>query len=165
MLKKISTKMYNRLRLLGFLIALLAVLPLCACIKNTAFVGYTFKNEKLDQIKPGQTSQSYVKNTLGTPSVVSNYGTNVWYYIGSEYETVAFLDPKIKNQKIVAIGFDGDNRVSSVREYSKKDAVDIKMISETTKTQDRDASVLGELLGNVGRFNSDSSKPKPKTTP
>jgi len=160
MLKKISTKTLKLSKFIHFLVAFSAISPLCACIKNTQLVGYTFKSEKLDQIHPGETSQSYIKNTLGTPSVVSNYGENVWYYIGSEYETIAFFEPKIKNQKIVAISFDKDSRVASVKEYAAKDAKDIKIVSDITKTEGRDVGVLGELLGNVGRFNSEPGKPK-----
>jgi outer membrane protein assembly factor BamE (lipoprotein component of BamABCDE complex) len=159
MLQKISKKTRKLSKLIHFLAALAAIFALSAC-KNTQLVGYTFKNEKLDQIKPGETTQSYIVNTLGTPSVVSTYGENTWYYIGAEYETLAFLAPKIKNQKIFAIVFDENNRVKSVKEYSEKDAKDIKIVSEITKTEGRDVGMLGELFGNVRRFNATPGKPR-----
>jgi len=165
MLKKNSTKTRKLSKSIHFLVAFMAAISLCACVKNTQLVGYTFKSEKLGQIHPGETSQDYIKNTLGTPSVVSNYGENVWYYIGAEYETLAFFTPKIKSQKIVAISFDKDNRVASVKEYSAKDAKDIKIVSEITKTEGRDVGVLGELVGNVGRFNSEPGKAKTTGAP
>lgn len=139
-------------------IVVLAALP--ACIKNTELVGYTFKSEKLDQIKVGQTSQSYVRNTLGSPSVVATYGGNIWYYIASEYQTVAFFKPKVKSQKIIAISFGQDDMVADIKEYSANDAKDIKIISDMTRSESKDVGILGELLGNVGRFNSEPGKPK-----
>jgi len=160
MLKKNLTKTLKLSKFIHFFAAFIFTMSLSGCIKNTQLVGYTFKSEKLDQIKPGETSQAYIKNTLGTPSVVSTYGENIWYYIGSEYETVAFLDPKIKNQKIIAISFDSNNRVAAVKEYSAKDTKNIEIISDTTRTEGRDVGILGELLGNVGRFNSDPGKQK-----
>jgi outer membrane protein assembly factor BamE (lipoprotein component of BamABCDE complex) len=162
MFRKASNKTLNTFNLLKISLVLLAI-P--ACIKNTELVGYTFKSEKIDQIKVGSTSQDYVKNTLGSPSIVSVYGDSTWYYISTEYETIAFLKPKVKNQQVVAIKFDSDNTVSDIKQYSAKDAKDIKLISDTTRTGDSDISLIEQLLGNVGRFNSEPGKPKTITKP
>ncbi len=160
MFRNISKKPRKYINFIHILTLLAAFAALSACVKNTELVGYTFKSEKIDQIKPGQTSQSYVKNTLGTPSVIANYGGSIWYYISTEYETIAFLKPKIKSQKVIAITFGDNDMVTDIKEFTASDARDIKMISDITKSEGSDVGLLGQLLGNVGRFNSEPGKPK-----
>lgn len=135
-----------------------------ACIHNNDLVGYTFKSEKLDQVTVG-THQNVVQMILGTPSVTSTYGDNTWYYISTEYDSVAFFKPEVKSQKIVAIKFGEDMKVSEIKEYSAKDARDVALVGEVTKAEGRDVGIVGELLGNVGRFNSDPKRPKAGAKP
>lgn len=160
MFKNITKKNGKRHSFINLFMISGVVLALPACVKNTDLVGYTFKSEKVGQIKAGISTETTVRAILGSPSVTSTYGENSWYYISTEYESVAFFKPKIKSQKIVAISFDGNQKVSDVKEYSAKDAKDIALISDITKAEGRDVGIAGELLGNVGRFNSDPAKPK-----
>lgn len=154
---KLLPNVLNYIKLFGC-VALIFVLS--SCIKNPELVGYTFKTEKLDQVKAGQTSKDYVKNTLGTPSTISTYGKETWYYISTEYEDVAFFKPKMKDHKVIAITFDETGMVSLVKEYNKNDARNIKISSDRNMLGEDDGSIIEQLLGNVGRFNSDPSKPK-----
>jgi outer membrane protein assembly factor BamE (lipoprotein component of BamABCDE complex) len=169
MFKNIRKKNGKVLSFIKLFIMAGLVLTTAACVKNTDLVGYTFKSENLEQVKVGKANQNVVRMILGSPSVTSTYGDNIWYYISTEYETIAFLKPKIKHQKIVAISFDKNLKVSEIKEYSGKDAQDIGLISDITKAEGRDTGIAGELLGNVGRFNSDPARPKkiskPKNVP
>ncbi len=138
------------------------------CIRNTDLVGYTFKNKDLSTIKPGKTSQQEIINLLGSPSTYSTYGNNSWYYIATEQESIAFFSAKIKQQKIVEITFDKKNIVNDVKEYSEKDASKIKIVNDKTLTEGHDIGIMGQLLGNIGRFNSEPGKPKitkPRSVP
>ncbi len=162
-INKNPTKSVNKMH---FLVLMCSFIMLSACIKNTDLVGYTFKNENLDQIKLGSTS-AYVQNTLGSPSVTSAYGDKVWYYISTEYESVAFFEPKIKNQKIVEIAFDDAEKITEIKQYSAKDARDIKISRDKTSAGGADIGIMQQLLGNVGRFNSEPGQTKitkPKNT-
>lgn len=156
----ISRAAVKLLNFMYFFVGAAAILMLCSCIKNTELVGYTFKSENIDKIKVGQTSKSYIKNTLGSPSLAATYGGDIWYYVATEYETVAFFKPKVKNQKVVEISFGSNDIVSNLKEYSASDAQNVKIISDTTNAQGNDVGVIGQLLGNVGRFNSEPGKPK-----
>jgi outer membrane protein assembly factor BamE (lipoprotein component of BamABCDE complex) len=162
MFKNISKKVTISSNFISFFTVFVAFATISACVKNTELVGYTFKNKNIEQIKVGQTSRNYVNNTLGTPSVTSTYGEDTWYYISAEYETIAFFKPRIKKQQVVAISFDENNKVSDIKEYSEKDANNINISSDLTATEGRNVGIIGELLGNVGRFNSTPGAPKIK---
>jgi len=145
-----------------FLIVVSMFITLSACIKNTDLVGYTFKSENLDLISVGKTNEFAVRQILGTPSVKSTYGDKIWYYISTEYESVAFFKPKVKNQKIIALTFGDEDKVTDIKEYSAADAKNIKITSDTTRTEGSDTGIVSQLLGNVGRFNSEPGKVKVK---
>lgn len=133
------------------------------CIKTLKQVGYTIKSEDVTKIKPNKTRKAFVKKLLGSPSATSKYGDETWYYISTTYEYKAFLDPKIKEQDIVAVAFNGDHTVSSVKKYNKDDAINVEISQDATPTEGHDDSIIGQLLGNVGRFNShpsDVTKPE-----
>lgn len=168
MFKKFNKNPRKFAKIMSFSFILAASTVVSGCIKNTDLVGYTFKSEKLDEIKLGQTTQDGVRKILGSPSVTSAYGDNSWYYISAEYTRVAFLSPEIKEQKIFAVTFDEGDVVREIKEYSESDAKDIKITREVTRSGGSDMGVIGQLLGNVGRFNSEPGKTKiskPRSVP
>jgi len=165
MIQNISKKTGKLANFMHFSAILALFIVLSACVKNTNLVGYTFKNEKIEQVKVGKTPKTVVRMILGSPSVESNYGEDTWYYISTEYEAMAFFKPKIKNQKILAVVFNKNDRVKSIDEYSADDANDIALVKEFTETKGHNDGLLGQLLGNVGRFNSAPGRPKAGSKP
>jgi outer membrane protein assembly factor BamE (lipoprotein component of BamABCDE complex) len=141
-------------------------ISLGGCIKTTRLAGYTYENKKTEGLIAGDTRKAVVKRELGSPSAVSNYGDETWYYISTEYESIAFFKPKIKSQNILAIKFNSDESIKEIQKYTENDAQSIKLSKEVTKTEGNDVGVVGQLLGNVGRFNTDSKDvTKPKSQP
>ena len=168
MFKNINKNSLKSANFRHFLILIIVFTTLSGCIKNTDLVGYTFKSENIDLIKAGKTNKFAVRQILGSPSVTSTYGDIIWYYISTEYESVAFFKPKVRNQKIVAITFDKNDMVNNLKEYSAKDVTNIQLSNDSTKAEGSDVGIIGQLLGNIGRFNSSPGKPKitkPKNAP
>ena len=89
---------------------------------------------------------------LGSPSSIATFGEEVWYYISSQTETIAFYEPEIIDQKVVAITFDSTGKVKTIRTYGLEDAQDIEPVARTTPTGGRAITVLEQLVGNLGRF-------------
>ncbi|PIR38059.1 MAG: hypothetical protein COV35_07405 [Alphaproteobacteria bacterium CG11_big_fil_rev_8_21_14_0_20_39_49] len=138
-------------------ITLFLVISAClgGCIKTVKNVGYSPEIDKINNLVVGKTRKAIVKRELGSPSAVSTYGIETWYYISSEKESVAFLKPKLKSQKVVAIEFDDNETIAKIEQYDEADARDIKISNEETRTEGHEQGVLGQILGNVGRFNTD----------
>lgn len=134
---------------------LLISASLGGCIKTVKNVGYNPEIDKINKLVVGKTRQAIVKRELGSPSAVSTYGNETWYYISTEQEHTAFLKPKIKSQKVIAIEFNPNQTIANISRYDEKDARNIKISKDVTKTEGHDEGVLGQILGNVGRFNTD----------
>lgn len=110
--------------------------------------------ERLAEIKPGRFTKNDVTALLGTPASTSVFGDDRWYYISSKIETVAFFKPEELERQVVVIDFDRSGTVTDIRKLTLQDGKDVTMVARETPTAGRDLSVLEQLLGNVGKFNS-----------
>ncbi len=140
----------------GFFRHLLAATALAAllsaCAPNIVQRGNLPDPELLSRIQPGSQTRNQVADTLGSPSSVATFGDEVWYYISSQTQTIAFYEPEVLEQKVVAIAFDDAGRVKSVRTYGLEDAREIEPVARTTPTGGREITILEQLVGNLGRF-------------
>ncbi len=136
-------------------ILLLVATSISACVKTVQNVGYSPEINKINSLVAGQTRKAIVKRELGSPSAIATYGIETWYYISTEKESVAFFQPKVKSQTVVAIEFNDDQTIANIKKYDEKDARNIKIDKQVTKTEGHEQGVLGQFLGNVGRFNTD----------
>ena len=54
-------------------------------------------------MKVGEDSKSTVREKLGSPSAVSTFDSNAWYYISQTTDRVAFYKPRVIKRDVVAI--------------------------------------------------------------
>ncbi len=138
--------------------AVIAFSALAACAPRQDYRGVTLDEDKLNLIAVGQTSAAQVGALLGSPSTISTFtewGTT-YYYISSETEAVAFLAPELIDQQVVAISFDKEGKVQAVKRYGMKDGRQIAFVDRETPTRGKEMTVLEQLFGNLGRFNSNA---------
>ena len=128
---------------------------LVACAPNITQRGNLPDPELLSRIQPGSQTRSQVADILGSPSSIATFGEEIWYYISSQTETLAFYEPEILDQKVIAIAFDDAGRVKTVRTYGLEDAQKIEPVSRTTPTGGRKFTVFEQLFGNLGRFSKE----------
>ncbi len=125
-----------------------------ACEKTVVNRGYVLNTEDFLKISIGKDNVQTVFEKVGSPtirsSVISDTGGYNWYYISKRTEKNGFLDPKVVNQRTMIISFDANDTVRFVTEstYEK----DIAIVSDKTKTDGKDAGILGETFGGLGRY-------------
>jgi outer membrane protein assembly factor BamE (lipoprotein component of BamABCDE complex) len=127
-----------------------------ACEPTVDLRGNLPAPERVAEIKPGRFTKNDVTALLGTPASTSVFGDERWYYISSKVESVAFFKPEELERQVVVIDFDRTGTVTNVHRLELKDGKDVSMNSRETPTAGRDLSVIEQLLGNVGKFNSKS---------
>ena len=132
------------------------------CIKTVHISGHLFKEDEMKALEQARSKQD-IENLLGSPTSVSDFGQETWYYITTKKETIAFLPDKILEQNIVAIRFNQD-QVETISRYNEEDANQPHLVSEYTVTKGNDISTAQQLFSNVGRFNDnkqqDPAKPR-----
>lgn len=131
-----------------------ASLALTGCLKQVHKSGYRFDDRKLENIKVGETRKANIMRLLGTPTARSTLGKDhIWYYIHNRSEKVAFLRPEVVEQRVVAFTFDGQT-LSKIEEFDESSMQKLSMAKGKTPTEGHDIGVVGQLLGNIGRFNT-----------
>jgi outer membrane protein assembly factor BamE (lipoprotein component of BamABCDE complex) len=136
-----------------FAAAVLALaLSTSACTPLTSYSGFQAIEAKPADMKVGEDSKSTLMEKLGSPSAVSTFDQNTWYYISQTTDRVAFYMPRVIKRDVVAIKFNpADEKVAAVNTYTLKDGKVIAYNGRETPTRGREMTILEQLLGNVGR--------------
>ncbi len=132
--------------------ALAAALAASACAPIRQQTGYQAIEHQPKDVKVGVDTKSIVLEELGSPSAVSTFDPNTWYYMNQSTDQLSFHALRIKKRNVIAIKFDKDKEtVTSVDTYTLKDGKIIAYNGRETPTRGRQLSVIEQLLGNVGR--------------
>ena len=116
--------------------------------------------DQLSQIKPGVTDKASVTALLGSPSSVASFDDTTWYYISQTSEELAFFKPEARNPEVVAVVFDKDGVVRDVHKTSSKQPRTIQPVARTTPAPGKELSFIEQLIGNFGKFNTNSAAGK-----
>ncbi len=128
---------------------LAASLSACTGYDGVVTHGAVIDNRKAEQVKPGMAAPQ-VMQLMGTPSTTSTIGGDAWYYVSQRTErSLAFMPQKITDQRVVAIYFDKDRKVSRVADYGLEDGTPIDFLSRTTPVAGPDYHLIQSLLSKV----------------
>jgi outer membrane protein assembly factor BamE (lipoprotein component of BamABCDE complex) len=127
--------------------ALVAVgVLLGGCFNETFQRGYIIPDGALEQIPIGS-SQEQVLIVLGTPSTVATVSGEAFYYISQRAErNVAFLQPNLVDQRVVAVYFDRNRRVERLANYGLKDGKVFDYVSRTTPTTGKEVNYINAMF-------------------
>lgn len=137
---------------ISFLSLVLAAL-LSAC-SNDMFLthnGNMPSNERIAQLKLGDTKEQVVR-TLGAPSSVVSFDKNTWIYMSSSIKRVAFMEPEEVNRDILTIEFNNEGRISNIERLTKADGKEIAVSTDATKSQGHDVGFFEKYFGGVGGY-------------
>lgn len=134
----------------SLLVGLLVGLTACAIVDNR---GHEVEPEQLDKIKVGATTKDQVSELLGTPSSVSTFGNNTWFYMSETTQRRAFFSPSVLKSNTTRIEFDAQGKVKSLDSLTEKDQQVVSHVHRSTPTAGHSFGVLEQIFGNVGRFN------------
>lgn len=116
------------------------------CFNETFQRGYIIPDGALEQIPIGS-SQEQVLIVLGTPSTVATVSGEAFYYISQRSErSVAFLQPSLVDQRVVAVYFDRNRRVERLANYGLKDGKVFDYVSRTTPTTGKEVNYINAMF-------------------
>ncbi len=120
-------------------------------------MGYVAEGVAVDAIQPGMTEDE-VQQVMGSPSTVSDYGVPVWYYLGAKVKRSTLAQDKVASQRLIAVTFDGQQRVTKVEELDASARKDVTFAEDATPTEGNEMNMMQQLLGNLGRFNPNNRR-------
>lgn len=124
---------------------------LASCSPVVQQQGYQAIDERPGDVKVGTDTLQTVRAKYGTPTAISTFEPNVWYYINQVNDTFGFYRPHVRNRQVIAISFDKQTqKVADVKVYTEKDGKVVAYNSRETPTRGRELSVIQQILGTVG---------------
>ncbi len=131
------------------------VLVLCsvaACSPTVDYRGRLPDDIDTSKIKPALHNKDDVARILGSPSTVSAFDSNTWYYLTSTTETISFLDPTTVAKDIIALSFNENGVLKEIKQLSPDDARPVSVVNRSTSTSGQSTTVLQQVFGNFGRI-------------
>jgi outer membrane protein assembly factor BamE (lipoprotein component of BamABCDE complex) len=126
-------------------------LACAACAPTTTYNGFQARDEKPADVKVGVDTKSTILARLGSPTTQTAFGGDAWYYLTQITEREAYYKPKVRSRDVVAITFDKEDKVASVKTLHLQDGYQIAYDRRQTPTRGRDLSILEQIVGTLGR--------------
>lgn len=127
------------------------------CTATEATRGNIVEDYRMSEVVPGVSSRTNVLKSLGSPTTTAPFDDNVWYYIGQKTEKRGIFDPKVVEEKVVVVAFNGEGVVDTIEEVDAGQT-NIPRVRRKTPTSGNDITVMEQLIGNVGRFNKGKTR-------
>lgn len=128
----------------------LSLMGASACTPVNTYQGFQAVDHTPNEVKVGEDTRSTVLARLGSPTAVSTFDRNTWYYMSQMTSHTAFYRPRVNKRDVVAINFrKSDDQVAAVNVYTLKDGRVIAFNGRETPTRGREMTVLEQLLGSV----------------
>ena len=132
-----------------------------ACTPTTSFQGFQAIDARPQDVQVGVDTRESVKAKLGTPSVVSTFDPDVWYYVSQVTENQSFYRQRLIRRDVVAISFNkGGETVAKIDDLTLKDGRVIAFDGHVTPTRGRELTVIEQLIGSIGngQFNNNTQQ-------
>ena len=142
--------MPNPVRLAASAALLVAALGAAACTPTRTHQGYVVDKELVDAIQPGIDTRQSVLQTLGQPTLTSQFNKGEWYYVSRDSSNFGFQDPKARSQLTLRVRFDDTGNVVGVDRMDEKLIANVGTYGKTTPTLGRERGFFEDLFGNIG---------------
>lgn len=120
----------------------------CSSIESSR--GYLVDEVLVAAVQPGLDNRESVQGTLGRPTLVSQFGEPVWYYVSSRTEQAPFTRPRIATHRVLAVHFDEAGNVTRMDQTGMENVVRLDPDGGKTPTLGRHRTFLQDLFGNIG---------------
>ncbi len=132
--------------------ALLGLILLAGCGEITRSTGYVPADDDLEAIVVGRDTRTTVETIIGAPSTEGILDAGGWYYVRSDYRTVAYRAPVEEERQVVAISFDEEGVVTNIERFGLEDGQVIALSRRVTDDNVKGIGFLRQLFGNLGRI-------------
>lgn len=147
-----STIMVLNFKLSNVLFTAYLSTTLIACAPTINNRGFDKEDIDFSKIMPGVSRKEDVQQLLGSPTSVSTFNSDIWYYISKTTSNKAFLPANTLEQSVMKIQFGSNGIVEDMTAISGDKAWDIKPIKKQTPSAGHETSVLREVFSNFGKL-------------
>lgn len=107
----------------------------------------------LKELTPGTSTRADATALLGSPTAKATFDDNQWLYIGELTRPEIGRTQGVLSQHVVVLSFNDAGVLQDIKQLGRKDALPVDVVARATPSPGSEASVMQQLLGNIGRFN------------
>lgn len=134
-------------------VVLVMALVLAACSPVMRFHGYAPSDADLSEVTIGQDTRDTVAERLGRPGIGGVMEGSSWFYVQSDWRHENWRPPVEIRREVVAISFDGQDRVSNIERFGLEDGEVVALSRRVTDSGPRGRSVMAQVFAVLGNFN------------
>ncbi len=144
-------------------LAALTALALTACSPTVVTRGNLVSETNFAQVEAKKSTREDITRAWGTPTAISSFDNNTWYYIGETTEQKGIFAPEVKKRRLIRVRFTGrdNNTVASIDDLDPSKAQGIEPVSRTTPNAGREFTAMQQFIGNLGKYNAADKKGAP----
>ncbi len=146
------------MRLRPLCLSLLLALPLGGC--SSALWSYPpqargsqVDPDELVQLVPGTSTRQDVTALIGSPTVKAPFDDSTWIYVSQVTRPKIGGTQYVRSQNVFELTFDPAGVLRTIVHKDKADALPVQVVARTTPSPGSEATLMQQLLGNIGRFN------------
>ncbi len=130
---------------------------LSSCVSNTKNYGYDQYLNNFDKLKVGRSTKDSVVSIVGSPSTVSAFSDNEWYYVTIKTKKVSFFKANVIGHMITKLQFKGGLLVK-MTSYDSDKKQPLEFNKQESPIQGHESGIVKDLFYNMGRFNKGLNK-------
>ena len=131
-----------------------ALALIVACTPIVRNYGYVPTDADLSTIAVGQDTRESVTAAIGPPTTTGVLEEDAYFYVQSRFETIGPRAPVEVDRQVLAISFNAAGTVSNIERFTLQDGRIVTLSRRVTTDNVRDSTFLRQLLGSVGRVNT-----------
>jgi outer membrane protein assembly factor BamE (lipoprotein component of BamABCDE complex) len=135
-------------------LALSTSIVITGCTPTNHVRGNIVQDFQLAEVAPGVDTERDILKKLGSPTTKATFDESTWYYIGQKTEKRGILDEEVLEERVIILSFNEEGTLEDVRDADNK-RIDLPYSRRKTPTSGNEITVLQQLLGNLGRFNTE----------
>lgn len=137
----------------GLALVLIAVVAACTPIIRDH--GFAPTEAELAALEIGVDTRETVTQKVGRPSAEGLLEDSGWFYVQSRWEQIGPRAPVEVDRQVVVISFNAGGTVSNVERFGLEDGQVVALSRRVTDTNIKGVTLIGQLLGNIGRLRAD----------
>jgi outer membrane protein assembly factor BamE (lipoprotein component of BamABCDE complex) len=116
-------------------------------------MGYMFELSDHDVLQEGVTSKERVLKIMGSPTLISDFDSEVWIYYSEDVKNFLFFKPEITERNVLVIKFNDAQIIKEMKKINFADeAKKLNFVSNYTAVDSHKAGFFKSIFSNVGQI-------------
>ncbi len=115
--------------------------------------GNRVDEEQIAQLVVGTSTRQDATALIGSPTAKAAFDDNTWIYASEITRPVIAGTNGVQDQLVYVLSFDPKGVLTGIEKRTQSDSLPVNVVERTTPSPGTEASVLQQLLGNIGRYN------------